>query len=854
MEYKGMRLDKEIGELIRYMPQVDDFRETLTKLQAVWDNLALLGQLSGVGNEMGNTREAFFELSQSLINHLGREHWQRVQDSLTMKASVAVEMLLRNLFERTADIGFLATDETIAQFMKHFPPLKKRYGKQVREERAARYLRMQQHLEAYVAKYSVYNNVILLSPDGEVVFQLVDNGVEVSRDPLIQEALSTQAAYVEVFRATDILPNVKQPHIYAYRIVDANDQALGVLCLCFNFQDECQRIFAELDDGDWSVMTLTDAQGVVIASSDDVQVPIGCQLQASSQQVTIQRFAGHKYLSVTMAGKGYQGYLGQGWKGQVMVPLIYAFDGAANTTITLPSLQGLEIFSEELMSIPVNADRIQTSLNRSVWNGSIKQARKTDDSVFGRALLWEVSQTGLKTKAIFSSAIQNLYQTVIGATLANNRFLASLAINIMDRNLYERANDCRWWALTDAFRQALSAPVIDTNTQQQLSKILSYINQLYTVYTGMVLYDKQGQIIAVSATNLSSWVGKQLDAPWVAKSLSLHDSQDYVVSDFAPSPLYNNQATYIYAAAVMHLDHPQQAVGGIGIVFDSTPQFSAMLSDAAPDGHGHESFAVFYNEKQQIIATTHPQLTIGATMPIDMRVAQTQGSDIVSCALGRYAVGSVCASGYREYAAAQGHRVHAAIFSRIGALCENEVVIKSLAYSPMVMTEMPGAQLSLASFMLAGQLFSVSSDAVVESVSIAEMSYSAAVGNSLFSGYVTYQQRAVPVLSLADYLGLENSVPQQIIIVESQGMRFGILVDRLDQVFNLSESLLSAVPVKMGRSLVESLITLPTTPEQMMMLLSVDKLAQAIRDGREGLAALQSVGASLVDETMALID
>jgi hypothetical protein len=24
---------------------------------------------------------------------------------------------------------------------------------------------------------------------------------------------------------------------------------------------------------------------------------------------------------------------------------------------------------------------------------------------------------------------------------------ASLAINIMDRNLYERANDCRWWAL-----------------------------------------------------------------------------------------------------------------------------------------------------------------------------------------------------------------------------------------------------------------------------------------------------------------------------------------------------------------------------------------------------------------------
>jgi len=26
-----------------------------------------------------------------------------------------------------------------------------------------------------------------------------------------------------------------------------------VLCLCFDFQDECQRIFAELDENDWAI-------------------------------------------------------------------------------------------------------------------------------------------------------------------------------------------------------------------------------------------------------------------------------------------------------------------------------------------------------------------------------------------------------------------------------------------------------------------------------------------------------------------------------------------------------------------------------------------------------------------------
>jgi len=34
------------------------------------------------------------------------------------KAQVAVDIVIRNLFERTADIGFLATDDDIREFIR----------------------------------------------------------------------------------------------------------------------------------------------------------------------------------------------------------------------------------------------------------------------------------------------------------------------------------------------------------------------------------------------------------------------------------------------------------------------------------------------------------------------------------------------------------------------------------------------------------------------------------------------------------------------------------------------------------------------------------------------------------------
>lgn len=81
----------------------------------------------------------------------------------------------------------------------------------------------------------------------------------------------------------------------------------------------------------------------------------------------------------------------------------------------------------------------------------------------------------------------------------------------MDRNLYERANDCRWWAPTSAFRQILSKPEVTPDDAQQISDILKYINGLYTVYTNLFVYDRNENAQIVVTRGKSGKVGIIVD-------------------------------------------------------------------------------------------------------------------------------------------------------------------------------------------------------------------------------------------------------------------------------------------------------------------------------------------------------
>ncbi len=95
-------------QLLKWMPAVVEYRQRLASLQGAWDNLALLSHLGDDGTNLSSTREAF----ETLANRPGHPPRDRDPSKAVLaceaRAQVAIDILVRNLFERTADVGFLA--------------------------------------------------------------------------------------------------------------------------------------------------------------------------------------------------------------------------------------------------------------------------------------------------------------------------------------------------------------------------------------------------------------------------------------------------------------------------------------------------------------------------------------------------------------------------------------------------------------------------------------------------------------------------------------------------------------------------------------------------------------------------
>lgn len=868
--YKNIQLQDELVNVIRHMNAVEEYREVLQSLQSVWDNLTLLGQLSGASTDMSATRQAFNDLTGSLLNQLGGETLKKSTQEITAKAQVAVDILVRNLFERTADIGFLATDDDLRRFLGEVA--EKSNNLHLAKELDLSRLALRQRFGEYVAKYSVYADIVLFDTQGKILVRLDDQvTLERSQDKLIEEALTTTAAYVETYRPHDFVPG--PPTLsYAYRVCTPEGMAIGVLCLCFRFENEMERIFANLvSPEDWSVVMLLDTHGKVVASSDAFHIPVGTPLSlVLDAPYQIVRFAGREYLASSCSTQGYQGYLGPGWYGHAMLPIEHAFNkNVAQLLDNIPDrvmqkmMQSPTLFGEALRSIPTQAERIQADLNRSVWNGNVRlsNALQSINPTFSKILLWEISNTGARTKDVFSRSITDLHETVVSTILQDTRFLASLAIDIMDRNLYERANDCRWWALSSAFRRLLDKPSLSPEDGLEIAEILRYINGLYTVYSSLLVFDTRGTIIATSGGGDGSGYGAGIGEDWVRRTLGQSSSQGYAVSDFSPTPLYGGRHTYIYGAAIRSLTS-QQVVGGIGIVFDSAPQFAAMLKDALPRGSKGEpiagAFAVFTDRHRQIIACSDTRFNPGDKLDLDPQhfaIGNGESFSTIHLLDGRYfAVGGRVSTGYREYKGAADCYQNDVLALVFMPLCEAAEAPDRHNFSRLELhsdRSNDGSCVEIATFRIGTKWFGLNSSDVVEAVDPKGIAAVPGAGN-VFAGYLMYQGRPMATYDISALantsLAADEGQRQVILLRKGEGALFGILVDALGEIPEISSQRIQPLPAMLagGNVLGEAIISTSTPDrEHLLLVLGVDRIAARLGVGRnEGNGVLLLAGES----------
>ncbi|WP_245200421.1 chemotaxis protein CheW [Herbaspirillum sp. LeCh32-8] len=784
---------------------------------------------------MAATRSGFSRLERELVSSLVEEKVRNVLAEIGTKAQYVIDIVVRNLFERTADVGFLATDRELCNFVAGITD----------SADAARY-----RLREYRNKYTVYDEILLLDTEGNVLVQIdPSTPLEHSADPLIRQTLESDT-YVEIFRATDLRPGKDRALIYARRMHHPQTGAvIGVLCLCFHFEEEMAGIFcAHRDPEARANMLLLDGDNRVISSADALWIPPGTQVPVNTGgQPQLMMFCGREYLVRTFTSGGYQGYPGPaGWQGQVMIPVEVAFTGIVSDVLSRLSpelteglLSHAHSFCPPLYDIMTAAKTIQ----RIVWNGQVMTAGQRGEMQKLKTILDQISETGNRSNELFAQSIHDLYQAVLASSMRDAEFTTGLLVDLLDRNLYERSDDCRWWALTPELRAALAAPDIDQATAAKLNEILAYINGLYTVYTRLFVYDRHGRIVAATGDALESVIGSSIDADTLAQVMALRTQQQYHVSSFAPSALYGGRDTYIYHAAIRALGNDGEVVGGIGIVFDSAPELRNML-DAGLAGKDKMS-ALYVDRRGRILSSTDASRPTGSMLDIDpalLQVANGEGRSGVTVHDGQYAIVAVSASnGYREFKVSDGYKedVIAVVFQCFGAL--NHGNQQNAGSDFHLESEAASADgLEYATFFSDGGLFAISAANVMEAVP-----YSAVLPTSMGNraeqigvlGLSRDDQHKefIWVFDLGQLIrGTRSAVTgsSQVMIVRHGAHTIGLLVDELHAVPQFNPAQIIHTPFAMqGESMLVSQVIKANGGKLLIQSIEVERLFAYVVDG-----------------------
>src|SRR5215475_5418721 len=123
------------------------------------------------------------------------------------------------------------------------------------------------------------------------------------------------------------------------------------------------------------------------------------------------------------------------------------------------------------------------------------------------------------------------------------------AIELIDRNLYERTCDVRWWATDSAVVDCTARP--EQAQQEYACERLGVILDAYTVYLDLWLCDLHGRVIANGRPQKYQVIGGDVSGEsWFQRGKTLASGNDYAVADIAPQPLLGNALTATYAASV----------------------------------------------------------------------------------------------------------------------------------------------------------------------------------------------------------------------------------------------------------------------------------------------------------------
>jgi len=544
-------------------------------------------------------------------------------------------------------------------------------------------------LEDIRHSYTLYRDIVLASPDGIVLANANPHerarvlGLDVSGEEWFLKALETKNG--TEYHAQDLGPSqveTQRSLVYATAVREAsheNGRAVGAMGVFFDFQGEAALILeeymprdaaGEAVEGAYSLFT--DREGTIIASTDPVCLKPGSvahlprgnrSLGPGERAAQYMVFEGVESAVFSACTDGYLDYRGLGWSSHVIVPKAHLFE------LAVPP-EGIGITPEELMDSRIIPEinkrtylRVQDdkesiqliSLNGIVFASKLGKRGGALGPIFN-----QITRTGDFVTSRMEDILKEMALGELELNLKALENFSKQAIDLVDRNLFERAADIRWWATDEYFWDALENP--SPENFHKASERLKVINGSYTMYRNIVLSDDAGNIVACSRTELRNELSKinVSDQGWFQSGMRSARSQEFAVQDVQKSPLEKSKSrSLVYSGGVRRKGAREgDAVGVLGILFDWDTETRKILATCLPcdsTGSTIEGSAAFYtNARGEVIETTDEELfPVGSRLDLPVAVQKLgrgeTHSSVFRTATESYLLGSSRTKGYREY-------------------------------------------------------------------------------------------------------------------------------------------------------------------------------------------------------------
>jgi hypothetical protein len=241
-----------------------------------------------------------------------------------------------------------------------------------------------------------------------------------------------------------------------------------------------------------------------------------------------------------------------------------------------------------------------------------QEVRSVGQQVEGIARELETQLT--KRTGNLMSSIERMTERSRGERMVD---LSLNAIELIDRNLYERTCDVRWWATDSAVVDGAAAS--GAATVSHVSERLGVILAAYTVYLDLWLCDLDGNVLASGRPDRFDVIGQNVaGTKWFREARGLRSGDDYVAGDVECQPLLANAQVATYCASVRADGKVNgKPIGVLAIHFDWQSQARAIVQGVRV-GAADKARVLLVDSNFRVIAASDGQGLLTERVPLSL--------------------------------------------------------------------------------------------------------------------------------------------------------------------------------------------------------------------------------------------